>query len=84
MKCGDIHAGLNIKELRLLSYQFAVHLGIVIPNRWSQNQEAGRDWFNSFMERNIAIAIAIAESEPPAIENAIASLGQPIVMNING
>lgn len=47
-----INYGLTYLNTRKLAYEFALQLGKKIPNSWSENGKAGRDWMLNFMKRH--------------------------------
>lgn len=53
----DMYFGLSPKEVRKLAFEFAVKLQLKIPENWSNNKEAGADWFSEFLKRNSSISI---------------------------
>lgn len=53
----DMYFGLSPKEVRKLSFEFAVKLGLKVPMNWTNNKEAGVDWFSEFLKRNSSISI---------------------------
>ena len=57
LESSDIYYGLSPKDIRKLAFKCAKFLGIDMPNSWKANQQAGSDWFSSFMKRNSQLSI---------------------------
>ncbi|XP_045022884.1 uncharacterized protein LOC123466331 [Daphnia magna] len=47
-----LNHGLTPSDTRKLAYFFAKSNNIKMPSRWEVNEEAGKDWFSSFLRRN--------------------------------
>lgn len=58
----DMYFGLSPKEVRKLAFEYAVKLELKIPKNWTQNKEAGVDWFSEFLKRNSSISIRRPEA----------------------
>jgi len=58
----DMYFGLNPKEVRKLTFEFAVKLELKVPMNWTNNKEAGVDWFSAFLKRNSSISIRRPEA----------------------
>jgi len=57
-----MYFGLSPKEVRKLAFEYAVKLELKIPKNWTQNKEAGVDWFSEFLKRNSSISIRRPEA----------------------
>ncbi|KAF2904727.1 hypothetical protein ILUMI_01442 [Ignelater luminosus] len=53
----DIYFGLNPKEVRKLSNQYAVSLKKSTLQSWFKHEMAGEDWFSAFLQRNPSMLI---------------------------
>ncbi|XP_055306968.1 uncharacterized protein LOC129571221, partial [Sitodiplosis mosellana] len=61
-KCANHYYGLSISELRLLAYQFALKLGIAVPDNWQTAETAGIFWYYGFMERHKSLSLRKPEN----------------------
>ena len=62
LKASDIYFGLLPKECRKLAYRFAEANRIEIPKSWYDKQQAGPDWFTSFLKRHRQLSLRTPES----------------------
>ena len=60
--CGDLYYGLSPKEIKQLAYHCAKKFNLRMPQRWSEMEMAGPDWFTSFMKRNPDISLRKPEA----------------------
>uniref|UniRef100_A0A8C4QPM5 HTH CENPB-type domain-containing protein n=1 Tax=Eptatretus burgeri TaxID=7764 RepID=A0A8C4QPM5_EPTBU len=51
-KVSEQRHGVGADECRRLAYEFAVRNGLTVPENWSRDEKAGRDWFISFKKRH--------------------------------
>lgn len=61
-KASDIYFGLSPKEVRKFAFQFAKELNIPVPPSWTENQQAGADWFTYFLKRNSDLSVRSPEA----------------------
>lgn len=61
-KASDIYFGLTPTEVRRLTYQFSVAHQVKIPERWTETNVAGPDWFSAFHKRHPLLAIRTPEA----------------------
>ena len=52
IKSSKVRYGHTYKQVRKLSYDYSLSLGIKIKKSWSDNQLAGVDWMKGFMRRH--------------------------------
>lgn len=60
-EAADIYFGLTPKDVRKLAYQLAIKNQLQIPKNWAELQQAGPDWFSSFLKRNNSLSIRTPE-----------------------
>lgn len=58
----DIYFGLSAIEGRQLAYQFALKQNKSIPPNWATEEMAGRDWFESFLNRHTKLSMRKPEA----------------------
>ncbi|ESO03971.1 hypothetical protein HELRODRAFT_173013 [Helobdella robusta] len=61
-----LYYGLNPREVRILTYQFATTNGKVVPRNWKIDEKAGADWFSAFIKRHSHFSIRVPESTSSA------------------
>lgn len=54
--------GLTTVQARCLAYQFAKELNLTIPEKWKNDEKAGRRWLQKFMSRHRDISLRKPES----------------------
>lgn len=54
--------GLTTKQTRIMAYQHACALKVTMPPTWDQNQCAGIDWLQGFMDRHKELSIRSPEA----------------------
>ena len=62
VKASDIYFGLSPKAARKLSYQYACKLQRSMPASWTENEQAGADWFSCFIKRHQTLSIRKPEA----------------------
>ncbi|XP_018366269.1 PREDICTED: uncharacterized protein LOC108763283 isoform X2 [Trachymyrmex cornetzi] len=62
MKCSTMNYGLSINDIRTLAYEYGKKLGIAIPERWTEEGQATRDWYYGFMGRHKNISLRKPQS----------------------
>ena len=55
IKTPNIYFGLNVKEVRSLTYKLAGQLQLETPNNWKTMKTADNDWMQGFLKRNNAL-----------------------------
>ena len=50
------------KDVRCLAYECAVQYKIKIPESWTENKMAGKEWITSFLKRNPKLSIRKPEA----------------------
>lgn len=68
LKMSAIFYGLSPKDVRHLAYQCAVKYNIKIPQTWTTNKMAGKEWLTMFLKRNRALSIR--KPEPTSLGRA--------------
>lgn len=58
----DMYFGSNLKNVRKLAFEFAIKLNLKVPKNWTNNEEAGSDWFTDFLKRNPSLSIRRPEA----------------------
>lgn len=66
-----LNHGLTPSDTRKLAYSFAKSNNIKMPSRWEVNEEAGKDWFSSFLRRNSRLSIRKPETTSQARAAAV-------------
>ena len=66
-----LNHGLTPSDTRKLAYSFAKSNNIKMPFRWEVNEEAGKDWFSSFLRRNSRLSIRKPERTSQARAAAV-------------
>ncbi|ESN96787.1 hypothetical protein HELRODRAFT_163910 [Helobdella robusta] len=61
-KAAALYYGLNLREVRILAYQFATTNSKVVPRNWKMDEKAGADWFSAFMKKHPNLSIRVPES----------------------
>lgn len=59
--CNIFH-GLSLQKTRELAYEYAVSIGLKVPESWETNQSAGEDWCQGFRKRNSNISLRSPEA----------------------
>jgi len=64
LQASRLHCGLSTKTTRKLAYQYAVAIRPPkkIPESWSKNLSAGKDWLKDFMRRRSELALRTPEA----------------------
>ena len=64
LQASKLHCGLSTKSTRKLAYQYAVAIRPPknIPDSWTKNQCAGKDWLKDFMRRRTELALRTPEA----------------------
>ncbi|XP_055714811.1 uncharacterized protein LOC129808928 [Phlebotomus papatasi] len=62
LTCARMNYGLTLSTTRELAYQFAIREGRIIPDSWSRDQKAGREWARCFLKRHKEIALRKPEN----------------------
>jgi hypothetical protein len=57
-----LYYGLSPNEVRKLAYQYATKNNTKCPMKWSESEQAGVDWFTSFIRRNSTLSIRTPEA----------------------
>ena len=57
-----MYYGLTVQQLRKLAYQYAKINKIQYPSIWDTTQQAGRDWYRGFLERNRSLSLRTPEA----------------------
>lgn len=57
MKASDIYYGLSPKEVRRFAYRYAIACNLRVPQRWTETEMAGSDWFTGFLKRHPQLSI---------------------------
>ena len=53
--------GLTPTQTKSFAFQYAKANNVKYPSTWDKNEQAGRDWFTGFMERNNDLSLRIPE-----------------------
>lgn len=61
-KAGDIYFGLTPNGVKKLAFEFGTRRGIAIPAGWMKNQQAGSDWFTSYLSRHPSLSLRKPEA----------------------
>ncbi|CAG5025168.1 unnamed protein product [Parnassius apollo] len=57
-----IHYGLTRKQSMQLAFDYALANNKKIPQSWTNNDSAGKDWFRGFLARNPEISLRTPEA----------------------
>ena len=58
----SIFYGYTSKDVRCHVYECAVQYKIKIPESWTENKMAGKEWMTSFLKRNPKLSIRKPEA----------------------
>ncbi|XP_023311994.1 uncharacterized protein LOC111692299 [Anoplophora glabripennis] len=61
-KCSRMHYGLTSTDTRKLAYKYAKALNLNIPNKWDEEEKAGREWLFGFLRRNPNLSLRTPEA----------------------
>jgi len=61
-KASSIYFGLSPTEVRKLAFECAVKNKIKIPDKWTEAEMAGTDWFSGFLRRNDDLSVRSPEA----------------------
>lgn len=62
IRCADIYFGFSPKEVRKLAFELTTKYNLKRPATWLENEMAGEEWFRSFMKRNPALSVRVAQA----------------------
>ena len=64
LQASQLHCGLSTKATRKLAYQYAVAIRPPkrIPESWTKNLSAGKDWLKDFMRRRSELSLRTPEA----------------------
>nr|CAI5850136.1 unnamed protein product [Callosobruchus analis] len=62
LTCSKMHYGLTRKQTMQLAFEFAKANSKKIPESWTSNNTAGKDWFRGFLSRNSEISLRTPEA----------------------
>lgn len=65
-----MYYGLTVVQLRKVAYQFAKANKMKYPSSWDHSQQAGRDWYRGFLERQQTLSLRTPE--PTSLARATA------------
>lgn len=68
LQMASIFYGYSPKDVRRLAYECAVKFGVKIPEIWTKNKMAGKDWLTMFLKRNPELSIR--KPEPTSLGRA--------------
>ncbi|XP_045469070.1 MFS-type transporter clz9-like [Harmonia axyridis] len=62
LTCSKMNYGLTRKEAQKLACEYAKINSKRVPQSWTSNKSAGKDWFRGFMRRNSELSLRIPEA----------------------
>jgi len=62
LTCSAMFHGLTPNNVRRLAYEMACRNNIQMPAKWSETQEAGKDWLNGYLKRHPSLGIRSPEA----------------------
>lgn len=57
LQCSKVYFGLVPIEVRKLAYELAIKYKKKFPEKWNENQLAGKEWFAGFLKRHTILSI---------------------------
>lgn len=57
IKASKLHQELTGKQIRQLAFKFSTTINKKVPQSWTKNEAAGRDWLHGFMRRNTGLKL---------------------------
>ena len=61
-KISKMFHGLTVQQTRRLAFEVATANSLNMPSTWIENEQAGKDWFVSFMQRNPSLSLRSPEA----------------------
>lgn len=61
-QAASLHYGLTKKDARTLAFQYARENKIKIPDNWTTNEIAGKEWLRHFMNRHSSLSLRKPEA----------------------
>ncbi|XP_071950522.1 uncharacterized protein [Antedon mediterranea] len=63
LRAAAMYFGLTPDDVRKFAYELAIAYEVDLPQSWTENQKAGKDWFCSFLKRHPNVSIRAAEKK---------------------
>lgn len=61
-KCSRMHYGLTTAQTKQLAYKYAKALNVPVPEKWGDEESAGREWLFGFFRRNPDLSLRAPEA----------------------